>query len=209
MRKSGGMHLGLPEMEIVEALRNYPVLLFGCLPADAVEVPPFTGKRAETGFFHHLAQESAVLQFVYGELAGSYQLFFFGDVCLLAKIIYGSTHWKWLPLCIDNADVYSHTVVVQATAARRIGYVYILGSSFYDVPHFLLDRHRARCVIDNKTVTGAYFFQSFLGLQQAFQCFRMKIGFVQVFIQHLSCEVVCTSVHQIYANTAVCFGNIN
>jgi unsaturated rhamnogalacturonyl hydrolase len=119
-------------------------------------------------------------------------------VCFLAQMIHLGPHRQRISFFICNTHIHRQTIIMQPSSPGRIGYIYILGSTFYHIPHFLLHGHGTGGIINNQRITGIQLFQPLLRLQQGFGSLGMKIGLLQILIKDFPGKIVGTGIHQIY-----------
>lgn len=140
------------------------VVVARCLTTDQVEMPPLAGEGTEAGLPHDAAQQQAVLSGVFGQLALGYELRFLSDVCLRSQMVHRRAHVQWLAVGVEYADVYSQSLVVQASAVGGVRHIVLLRRAFHGVPHFLLYGQRSGSVVDDEAVGGMFLAEQLLCL---------------------------------------------
>ena len=114
--------------------------LSGLCTRHKVEMPPFGIEGLQSLLFHYAAQKLTIVQFLPGDGTGREEPGFGSDMRLWAEMVESGTHGQGIARGIDNGDIDSSTIIVQARTVKGVGNIDIIRCALHQMEHTVLHR---------------------------------------------------------------------
>ena len=160
-------------------------------------MPPFGIEGLQTLLFHYAAKKLTIVQFLPGDGTGREEPGFGGDMRLRAEMVESGTHGQGIARGIDNGDIDSRTIVVQAWAVKGVGDIDIIRCALHQMEHTVLHRKRTHSIEDKQREVGPLATQRLLGGHYLLSQRGKEESMVEVGIEHLTNKIVGGSIDQV------------
>ena len=170
--------------------------LSGLCTRHKVEMPPFGIEGLQTLLFHNAPKKLTIVQFLRGDGTGREEPGFGCDMRLRAEMVESGTHRQEIARRVDEGDIDSRTIIVQAWTVKGVGDIDIIRCALHQMEHTVLHRNRTHSIEDEQREVGPLATQRLLGGHNLLRQRGKEEGMVEVGIEHLTNKIVGGSIDQ-------------